>query len=43
MTAEEANKLVHDYIVEAGAYPSGVGFMGFNHSVCISPNDGKLS
>lgn len=39
MTGEEADGLVHDFIVAQGAYPSGVGFMGFPKSVCISPND----
>ena len=42
MTANEADKIVHDFIIENGAYPSGVGFMGFGHSVCISPNDSKI-
>ena len=41
MTALEADKLAHEFLVEKGAYPSGVGFMGFGHSICISPNDGK--
>ena len=40
MTATEADKLVHEFVVNRGAYPSGVGFMGFGHSICISPNDG---
>jgi len=26
-------------IIEQGGYPSGIGFMGFPKSVCISPND----
>jgi methionyl aminopeptidase len=39
MTGEEADEIIHDYIVSQGAYPSGVGFMGFPKSVCISTND----
>ncbi len=39
MTAEEADKIIHNYIISQGAYPSGVGFMGFPKSVCISTND----
>ncbi len=27
------------YIVDIGAYPSGVGFINFPKSICISPND----
>lgn len=41
MTAMEADKMVHEFVVDKGAYPSGVGFMGFGHSICISPNDGN--
>ncbi len=39
MTGEEADRLAHEFIVAQGAYPSGVGFMGFPKAVCISPND----
>lgn len=39
MTAEEADQIIHDFIISQGAYPSGVGFMGFPKSVCISTND----
>jgi len=28
-----------EYIVDIGAYPSGVGFINFPKSICISPND----
>lgn len=42
MTGEEADALIHDYIVSKGAYPSGVGFMGFPKSVCISTNDSMI-
>lgn len=27
------------YVIEQGAYPSGIGFMGFPAAICISPND----
>lgn len=39
MTAEEADAIIHDFVISKGAYPSGVGFMGFPKSICISPND----
>ena len=42
MSADDADRLIHEYIVGQGAYPSGVGFMGFPKSVCVSANDGKL-
>ena len=41
MTGEEADHLLHEFIVSKNAYPSGVGFMGFPKSVCISTNDSK--
>ena len=42
MTGEEADHLLHEFIISKGAYPSGVGFMGFPKSVCISTNDSRL-
>lgn len=42
MSADDADRLIHEFIVQEGAYPSGVGFMGFPRSVCISPNDGRF-
>ena len=39
MTGEKADSIIHDFIVSQGAYPSGVGFMKFPKSVCISTND----
>lgn len=39
MTAEDVDAMVHDFIVDEGAYPSGEGFMGFPKAICISPND----
>ena len=39
MTGDELDILMHDFIVSQDAYPSGVGFMGFPKSVCISTNN----
>ena len=39
MTTLELDKIVHDYIVGCGAYPSFLGLYGFPGSACISIND----
>ena len=39
MSGDEVDALIHDYIISQEAYPSGVGFMGFPKSVCISTNN----
>lgn len=39
MTTLELDKIVHDYIVGCGAYPSFLGLYGFPGSACISVND----
>ncbi|MBQ9416156.1 MAG: type I methionyl aminopeptidase [Clostridia bacterium] len=39
MTTYELDKVVHDYIVKAGATPSFLGYGGFPASACISIND----
>ncbi len=39
MTTLELDKIVHDYIVSCGAYPSFLGLYGFKGSACISIND----
>lgn len=39
MTLDEIDKVVHDYIVADGAYPSAIDFMHFPKSVCLSVND----
>mmetsp|Transcript_33285 Transcript_33285/g.58402 ORF Transcript_33285/g.58402 Transcript_33285/m.58402 type:complete len:179 (+) Transcript_33285:51-587(+) len=39
VTTDEIDRVVHTTIVEAGAYPSGVYFMGFPKSVCTSVNE----
>jgi methionyl aminopeptidase len=39
MTLDELDKVVHEFIVSKDAYPSGIGFMNFPKSVCLSVND----
>ncbi|CAN7035544.1 hypothetical protein IGI04_032447 [Brassica rapa subsp. trilocularis] len=39
VTTNEIDKAVHDMIVEAGAYPSPLGYGGFPKSVCTSVNE----
>ena len=39
MSLDDVDKLVHDYIVADGSYPSAIGFHGFAKSVCTSVND----
>jgi methionyl aminopeptidase len=39
MTTYELDKIIHDYIVRAGAKPSFLGYSGFPASACISIND----
>ncbi len=39
MTTLELDKIVHDYIVSCGAYPSFLGLYDFPGSACISIND----
>ena len=39
MTTFELDKIIHDYIVRAGAKPSFLGYNGFPASACISIND----
>ncbi len=39
MTTYELDKVIHDYIVRAGAKPSFLGYNGFPASACISIND----
>ena len=39
MTLDDVDKLVHDYIVADGGYPSAIGFHQFKKSVCTSVND----
>lgn len=38
-TGEELDKQLTKFIIEKQAYPSGIGFMDFPKSVCISTND----
>ncbi|EOA38026.1 hypothetical protein CARUB_v10009496mg [Capsella rubella] len=39
VTTNEIDKAVHDMIIEAGAYPSPLGYGGFPKSVCTSVNE----
>ena len=39
VSTEEINTIVHNYIVERGAYPSPLNYKGFPKSVCTSIND----
>ena len=39
MSLDDIDKIVHDYIVEDGSYPSAIDFMHFPKSVCTSVND----
>lgn len=39
MTTNEIDKAVHQMIIEAGAYPSPLGYGGFPKSVCTSVNE----
>ncbi|HGG56891.1 MAG TPA: type I methionyl aminopeptidase, partial [Nannocystis exedens] len=39
VTTEELNRLCHEYIVNAGAYPSPLNYHGFPKSICTSIND----
>ena len=39
MSLDEVDKIVHDYIIADGAYPSAIDFMHFPKSVCLSVND----
>ena len=39
MSLDELDKIVHDYIVADGSYPSAIDFMHFPKSVCLSVND----
>jgi methionyl aminopeptidase len=39
ITTDDIDKVVHDYIVSQGAYPSAINYMGFPKSVCTSVNE----
>ena len=39
MTTYELDKIIHDYIVQHGAKPCLVGYMGFPAASCISVNE----
>lgn len=39
VTTNEIDKAVHQMIIDAGAYPSPLGYGGFPKSVCTSVNE----
>ena len=39
VTTEEIDKIVHDYIISQGAYPSPLGYYKFPRSCCTSVNE----
>jgi hypothetical protein len=39
VTTDEIDKTVHKMIIDAGAYPSPLGYGGFPKSVCTSVNE----
>jgi methionyl aminopeptidase len=39
VTTEEIDKVVHDYIISQGAYPSPLNYYGFPRSCCTSVNE----
>ncbi|BAM41777.1 methionine aminopeptidase [Theileria orientalis strain Shintoku] len=39
VTADSVDRKAHDFIVDSGAYPSGVNFHGFPRAICISVNE----
>lgn len=39
MTTNEIDRAVHQMIIDAGAYPSPLGYGGFPKSVCTSVNE----
>lgn len=39
VSTEHINRIVHDFIVANGAYPSPLNYHGFPKSVCTSPNE----
>ena len=39
VTTDEIDRAVHQMIIDAGAYPSPLGYGGFPKSVCTSVNE----
>jgi methionyl aminopeptidase len=39
ISTEDVDKVVHEYIISQGAYPSAINYMGFPKSVCTSVNE----
>lgn len=38
-TTDEVDRVAHEYMVDHGAYPSTLGYMGFPKSCCVSLNE----
>ena len=39
VTTDEIDRIAHEYMLDHGAYPSTLGYMGFPKSCCISLNE----
>ena len=39
ITTDEIDRAVHEKIIQAGAYPSPLGYYGFPKSICTSVNE----
>ncbi len=39
VTTDEVDRVVHEFLVDAGAYPSTLGYRGFPKSCCVSLNE----
>ena len=39
MTTDEIDKIAHKAVIDAGNYPSALGYMGFPKSLCTSVNE----
>lgn len=39
VTTDEIDRVVHEYLLDHGAYPSTLGYMGFPKSCCVSLNE----
>ncbi len=39
VTTDELDRIAHEYLLDHGAYPSCLDYMGFPKSICTSPNE----
>lgn len=39
VTTDELDRIAHEYMLDHGAYPSSLGYMGFPKSICTSVNE----